>query len=364
MKILRIYTKLPPLRGGMEKHILKLTQYQLKSNHDVKIFYNDGERITSNDEKICKIKLYKLKPQAIGLIIFYGMILLKVSLRKQEYDVIHIHGDWSSLLFVRLLRKRTNAKLVVLTLHDQLTPKYTHQKLLPQLIQNIDLILSTGYDTANELEKLSGKNVLVQPSGIDKVFFERFKKNFRNNRFTVVTVANLFPKKNIELILDIAKVLNDLRFIVVGEGGHRDALEYVVKKYKIRNVKFVGFKNTEDVRRIYMLSDCYLLTSHAEGTPTSALEAVACGLPIISSNAGGLGNIIKENINGFIINDFIKELYVEKIKFVKNNMNFRKKVYERNVALAQSYRWDNVGRKITDIIEKKLSEQALLRLNE
>ena len=247
MKILRIYTKLPPLLGGMEKHIFQLTKYQLQNNF-VKVFYNDGDAISKNDEKICKLKVYKMKPQFLGMTLFYIKIVFKLIFKKEQFDIVHIHGDWSSLLFVKLLKKLTNTKFMVLSLHDQLTPKYTHQKLLPKLVQDVDLIFSTGYDTAKELEKLSGKKVIVQPSGINEIFFEKFDKKFDNNIFTIVTVANLFPKKNIELILDIAKELKKFRFIIVGDGTHREVLETKIEQENISNIELVGFKKPEEVR--------------------------------------------------------------------------------------------------------------------
>lgn len=357
MKILRIYTKLPPLKGGMEKHIYNLTKLQIRDNHFVKVFFNDGEEISQNDEKICKLKLHRLKPQIIGFFIFYFLIVFKLLLKKQKFDIIHIHGDWSSLLFIKLLKKFTNAKLVVLSLHDQLTSKYNHQKLLPKLVQDVDLIFSTGYDTANELEKLSGKKVIVQPSGINEIFFQEFEKSFESKSFTVITVANLFPKKNIEFVLKIAQELKECRFVVVGEGTHREVLENIIQENKITNVELVGFKTPEQVREYYQKSDCYLLTSFAEGTPTSALEAMACGLPIVSSNAGGLGNIVKEKENGFIIDNFDKNKYIEKINFLKNNRNLIERIFKNNRCLSQNFKWINVAENITRNIEKVLNEK-------
>ena len=354
MKILRNYTKLPPLKGGMENHISHLSKIQLKNNHIIKVFFNDGESISKNDEKVCKLKLHRFRPQFIGMIIFYFLITLKLLFKKQQFDIIHIHGDWSSLLFVKILKKLTNAKIVVLSLHDQLTQKYTHQKLLPKLVQDVDLIFSTGYDTANELEKLSSKKVIVQPSGINEIFFEKFAKQYENERFTIVTVANLFPKKNIELVLEIAQELPACKFVIVGEGTHRIILESIIKSNSISNVELVGFKSAVEVREYYQQSDCYLLTSFAEGTPTSSLEAMACGLPIISSNAGGLGNIVKENENGFILDDFDKKRYVKRINLIKDDVNLRVKMFETNVLLAKNYTWDNVARHITQIMEKTL----------
>ena len=282
------------------------------------------------------------------------LITLKLLFKKQQFDIIHIHGDWSSLLFVKILKKLTNAKIVVLSLHGQLTQKYTHQKLLPKLVQDVDLIFSTGYDTANELEKLSSKKVIVQPSGINEIFFEKFAKQYENESFTIVTVANLFPKKNIELVLEIAQELPACKFVIVGEGTHRIILESIIKSNSISNVELVGFKSAVEVREYYQQSDCYLLTSFAEGTPTSSLEAMACGLPIISSNAGGLGNIVKENENGFILDDFDKKRYVKRINLIKDDVNLRVKMFETNVLLAKNYTWDNVARHITQIMEKTL----------
>jgi glycosyltransferase involved in cell wall biosynthesis len=134
-------------------------------------------------------------------------------------------------------------------------------------------------------------------------------------------------------------------------------LEKAVEENKITNVELVGFKTPEQVREYYQKSDCYLLTSFAEGTPTSALEAMACGLPILSSNAGGLGNIVKEKENGFIIDNFDKNKYIEKINFLKNDRNLREKIFENNRCLAQNYKWNNVAENITKNMEKVLNEK-------
>lgn len=358
MKILRLYPQLPPIKGGMEKHIYELSKYQINQNNYVVNLYNSGERIDKNSKKIFSFfNLQKIKRTTIELIVYYIGVIIYLIFKKQQFDIIHIHGDWSSLLFVKILKKLTNTKLVVLSLHDQLTGKYTHQKLLPKLVKDIDLIFSTGYDTANELEKLSGKKVIVQPSGISEIFFEEFEKKYENDRFTIVTVANLFPKKNIELVLEIAKELKECKFVIVGDGTHRSVLENIINIQNISNVELVGFKSAVEVREYYRQSDCYLLTSFAEGTPTSALEAMACGLPIVSSNAGGLGNIVKEYENGFGIDDFDKSRYIQMLQLLRNDVDLRKKMFEINRTLAQHYRWDNVAQNITNKMKEALNEK-------
>jgi len=75
---------------------------------------------------------------------------------------------------------------------------------------------------------------------------------------------------------------------------------------------------------------------------------MACGLPVISSNAGGLNNIIKEYINGFIIDSFSINLFVDKLRLVKRDPGLRKNMFINNVELAKKYKWESVAKNITD----------------
>ncbi len=356
MNILRIYTKLPPLKGGMEKHIFHLSREQIGQGHHVKVMFNDGEKITSADEKIGYFKLYKIRPQALGVILFYSLVAIRFLFHRQSYDVVHIHGDWSALLFATMIKKLVSAKCVVFSIHGGITQRFAHQHLLPKLLRQTDLIFSTGYDTAQEITKLTGREVHVQPSGISDVFFEPFDKNFDFQRFTVVTVANLFAVKNIELVFEIAKRLKECDFVIIGDGPEKKRLQDLLKKEKINNVTLAGFKTAPEVREYYRKSDCYLLTSFAEGTPTSALEAMACGLPIVSSNAGGIGHIVKEYQNGFVLNDFDPDRYADKIKRLKDDPKMRKNIFHSNSLLAQKYKWKNVADRITAMMRSKLDE--------
>ena len=363
MKIGRFYLQLPPCKGGMEKHVYELTKFQSKK-YKTYIFFVKGNNLNFLNTK-CNIKcgflkyIYLIKrPIFIRYIFFNLCVINKLLFHKQQFDVIHIHGDWSSLIFVKILKKLTKAKVVIFSLHDQLKNKFTHKKLLPKLVQNVDLIFATGYEAAKQLEKLSGKKVIVQPSGVNEIFFKEFDKKFDNDIFTIVTVANLLPKKNLDFVLDIAKECPSFQFVIIGDGPKRKSLNLRIKKEKINNVKLLGFKTPHEIREYYQKSDVFLLTSFEEGTPTSALEAITCGLAIVSSNAGGLCNIVKDNINGFVIKDFDKNKFVEKINFLYKNKELRKKIFENNKELSKNYSWEHVAYHITKLTELKLHEKT------
>jgi len=109
-------------------------------------------------------------------------------------------------------------------------------------------------------------------------------------------------------------------FLIVGEGSEKERLQKKAIEKRIHNVKLLGFRNFTEIKDLYAQSNCYLHTSFAEGTPTSVLEAMACGLPIVSSNAGGLNHIIEEDEHGFIINDFDKDKFIKKLSEIKKNI--------------------------------------------
>ncbi len=344
MRILRLYTRLPPLPGGMENHIAQLTREQIKLGHEVSIYFNQGSCVTSNDIQITKLPLFKIKPQFIGLLIFHFLVLIRVLMNRDKFDIVHIHGDWSSLVFSKLIKMFVRADKVIITIHDQISNKLLQQKALAVGLRFVDIIFTTGYEAANQLEKLTSKKIIVQPSGVNEIFFSDFNRNFENEKFTVVTVANLLPKKNIELILEIAKTLKEFKFILVGDGNHRKVLENIIQRNNIDNVELVGFKSAEIVRKYYYESDCYLLTSLSEGTPTSILEAMACGLPIVSSNAGGVKSILgKHNCVAELSN---QHQFIDCLSKFSVNARSRRDVSVKNRMQSKKYAWKNVAENI------------------
>jgi glycosyltransferase involved in cell wall biosynthesis len=355
MKILRLYYKLPPMKGGMEKHIYFLTKFQNISD-EVTIFFNQGDAISSNDEKILPwIKLYKIKPLFVGVFIFYFFIIFKLLFSRKKFDSIHIHGDWSTLVFIQIIKKLTQSKVVSFTSHGIITNNFQHSKLLPMTLKNVDLIFTTGHESAEVLQKLVNKKVIVQPSGIISVFFEPpFFEPSNNTKFQVITVANLVPVKNLILVVEIAREMSDIDFLIVGEGTEKSTLLKSIQNYGLDNIKLVGYKTPNEIKKIYDVSNCFLLTSVAEGTSTAVLEAMACGLPIISSNAGGLDKIIVNDVNGVIINNFDKNNFIVAIDRIKEDNNLRDTISNNNRKLAENFRWEMVANRITQLVKETL----------
>jgi len=344
MKILRLYTRLPPLPGGMENHIAQLTKEQIHLGHEVVIYFNKGNNVSSNDVQVSKLPLHKLKPQFIGILLFYFCAYIKLLTKRQKFDLIHIHGDWSSLIFSNLIKKIVGAEKIFFSIHDELSSNFFSKKALSLLLGNTDLIFASGYSLASQLNKITKKKIIVQPSGVKTIFFKRIEKVFNHNSFQVITTASLVKKKNLSLVLDIAKALPLVNFIIVGEGPEKKYLLGRINYEDITNVQVLGYKTPDELLVLYQVSDIFMITSLREGTPTAMLEAMACGLPIITSGAGGVKRIL-EPYND-IVNKNNKESYVASISELIKDVGIMRVTSKHNIERSQLFSWKNIAKKI------------------
>lgn len=354
MRILRIYNRYPPMPGGMEKHIFYLTQEQRK-NHYVKVIFNEGEAQSEFDVKIGSFPYGRIKPAFVGVFLFYFNVLFEILKKREKFDVIHIHGDWSSLVFAKVVKKITNAKVVLFSIHDKLRTKKLYNKLMSHFLKNVGHVLSTGYEAGSQIRSLmKDKEVTVQPSGVSQIFFEVPEGREMQKEIDIVTVANINPKKNIEFVVDLAKNNKEFSFVVIGFGPLYSSIKDKIQKLGLDNIKMLGAMSAVEIRGILDKSSCFLLTSFEEGTPTAILEAMVRGLPIVTSDAGGIQNIIKNNENGFVLNRFSVEDYSEKLRMILKDKDLYNNMRKNNMAVSENFGWNKVAERITKITESVL----------
>jgi len=335
------------MKGGMEKHIKYLTEYQLNMGYEVNLFFNHGDRLSSGDVRILKaVKLYRIRPQFLGILIFYLAIICYLMVKPRYFDILHIHGDWNSFLWAGILKKITRSKKIMLSFHGS-TESYGRVKkfLLSQTVSKTNLVFCTGYNSFELLKWHPG--AVFQPSGVDAVFFGSSKLT-KNTKTTVITVSRLEKIKNLETVLEIAKMLPELDFIIAGEGSCRQKLEKTVKKEGIKNVGMTGQLDKYQLADHLNSSHIFLLTSFEEGTPTAALEAMAAGLALVVSNAGGIKAIIESGVNGFIIDQPTDvAAFTRAIKSMIADKSELSKIQVENKQLAENFHWKVVGERIT-----------------
>jgi len=134
------------------------------------------------------------------------------------------------------------------------------------------------------------------------------KRSERANHLRVVTVARLNPMKGHRYALAAVRALRDagveIHYVIVGGGDHRAELEQKVAELDLqKNITFAGTLGEEDVTSELMRADAFVLPSvgHGEAWPVSVMEAMACGLPVVSTIIGATPEMITPEVDGLLV---------------------------------------------------------------
>lgn len=157
-----------------------------------------------------------------------------------------------------------------------------------------------------------------------------FRKKY-GDRLNVVTVSRLVPVKNIELQLQTAQLLRssfpNLCWHIVGDGPLRKKLvEQVTDLQLEHHVIFHGYKTGEALIPFFSQTDCFVLTSFSEGWGMAVIEAAAAGLPIVMTDVGCAGEVIKDDESGVILQKHTPAALAEVLRTVLGDPELRSRL--------------------------------------
>lgn len=142
----------------------------------------------------------------------------------------------------------------------------------------------------------------------------------RPEGFLIVTVGRLVPWKHIDQIILTLKSLPEVSLVVVDDGPLRTELEaLVVSENLSERVSFVGRLPREEVMGWVAASDLFVLNSSYEGLSYLLVEAMALGTPVIATNVGGNPELVRDGVDGRLINAGDTEMLVRTIRSLKDN---------------------------------------------
>jgi len=182
---------------------------------------------------------------------------------------------------------------------------------------------------------------------------EKFKGQFRrelglNDRMILIGVlARLAPIKNHKLFLESASKMKDdqVRFLIIGDGELRQNLEDYAAALGIADkVIFTGFRN--DLEKIYADLDISVISSLNEGLPFSVIESMAAGVPVVSTDVGGIRELIDDGIDGFVIPLGDADALADKWRLLISDENLRHEFAAR--AKEKAYPYFDYRRMVSD----------------
>ena len=293
-----------------------------------------------------------------------------------EYDVIH---DNQSLAYELLFFQKK--KPLVTTIHHPISMDLAYQlqstndfflkllmrrwhsflvmqKFVSKRLKKIVVPSNSSMeDIKNEFQVDENKMERVM-NGIDlNVFYPDSK--VQKNPFKLVTVASAdVPLKGLDYLLealsDLVKIYPDISLSVIGEqkkGGHTERL---IKKLNLeKRVNFFSNLTQEDLRKTYCEAELAIIPSLYEGFGFAAIEAMACGVPLISTSGGALPEVIKDT--GIIISPKnAKEIY-NSIDFLLSSPDKAKELSIKALRRANSkFSWETIAKKLEKVYFKEI----------
>lgn len=237
-------------------------------------------------------------------------------------------------------------------------------------------------DMLKQLFKLPEQQLeLFYENGIPKTFLQPQSRQSEpaDRRINLIFVGRLVPYKCADLVIEaigrLEKTLQDrISLTIVGDGSEKAKLETSVKDLGLEDVvQFTGWIDHQKTSEYYKQSDIFCFPSIREFGGAVVLEAMACGLPCIVVNNGGIGEYVTES-TGFKIEPISKEYVIQemanKIEVLVNNQQLRSSMSGAAVTRAQEFEWEAKAKKIVALYgelasaqqpEQRLGQQPLPR---
>jgi len=271
---------------------------------------------------------------------------LKKVIEKGKYDIVHCHTPTAAAItrLVCMKCRKKNDLRVFYTAHGFHFYKgaplknwiiyYPVEKLCSYFTDKLITINQEDYNLAKK--KMKAKEICHVPGvGIDISRFKDVKVERHVKRreigvpedcFLLLSVGELNENKNHQIIIKaLAKLKNpDIHYIIAGVGDKKDYLIELAKKLAVsEQVHLLGYRN--DIPELNYSADVFCFPSMREGLGLAAIEAMACGLPIIAAENRGTREYVRNGSNGFICRFNDVDGFAEKIQTLYNAPEMAKK---------------------------------------
>lgn len=264
-------------------------------------------------------------------------------IKKHSLEIIHVHDLKTTLL--GFLLKVLNPKIKIMhTAHGWIVSSKTDhlkQKLQYQLLKFYPLHIAVSNATKGLMvdSGIKPDSIKVLYNSIDTDFWNRENNtsairdefNISDDSMIVGTVGRLSREKDLPTFFKVAnKILEKFpktRFLIIGDGkdGIVNELRLLSKEMGIeQSIIFTGHRT--DLLNIYLSFDVFLMTSITEGLPNTALEAMALEVPVVSTNVGGVPELVEDVVTGFLCDKGDVITISDKVIELLGNSELRKKI--------------------------------------
>lgn len=262
-------------------------------------------------------------------------------MKKKDIHIVRTH-KYRASLYGRIAALLARIPVVITSVHGNYRKDLRlERKIANKILSNVtDRIVAVSESIKQDIlryDKIEPLKVIVINNGVDTTKFNPEGK-FRNirrefsisdNEIIIGFIGRFVPAKGLEYLIDAFSLLNrelkNIKLLMVGEGSLLSSLKEKVQENGI-NEKVIFTGKRYDIPDILSAIDVFVMPSLAEGLPNSLLEAMAMGKPVIATSVGGIPELIKDRLNGFLIPPGNSESLVASIKMLATDKHLASKI--------------------------------------
>jgi colanic acid/amylovoran biosynthesis glycosyltransferase len=283
------------------------------------------------------LNVFKFGKEAASLSLFYRVMWF-LDMGMAEYDIVHCHfgirGNFGALLKgLDVIKGKLLTTFYGYDISSQV--RQYGKGLYAILFEQADAILAISERMKEQLIQMgcSKQKIFVHRLGVDTGKFQPAPRHRSDNgRVKLLTIARLVEKKGVEYsIRAVAKVLKNyphIEYDIVGDGPLRTDLEHLIRALAVdSNIKLLGWKKQEAIINVLKNADILLAPSvtaengDQEGTPTVIIEALARGLPVVSTTHSAIPEVVQHGITGFLVPERDVDGLADRLVYLIENRN-------------------------------------------
>ncbi len=244
-----------------------------------------------------------------GFFYFTEALMLGRWMRAHDLRHLHVHCA-TNAANVALVLKHTLDLGLSITVHGPDEFYDIAGQQLEEKIEAADFMVCIGRFTRSQLMKLTPNRLWgkfsVCPLGVDSRRYMPRQRPPGDRPFTLLCVGSLTPAKGQAVLVEAAARLKewgrDFRVVLAGAGPDEAELRSSVRRLGLSDlVEFAGDLNQDEVQARYGQADAFVLPSFAEGAPVTLMEAMASGLPCVTTRITGIPEVIRDGVDGLLV---------------------------------------------------------------
>jgi len=354
MKIAILVHSFPPCWvGGTEIATYNIAKRLGELGNEVHVI-TELDDVLDSDEGFSIHRFPLKRVKILGYIYFWLRIL--PFLKKLDPDVIHCQGI---VMGIPVFFKWWYHKPVIVYHRDNILDQSMEKYFSKPVLKRADTVIALTDYMKKRMLSVEEREILVINNGIDLDEFPPYSRKQVREKLgwdledvILINVGRLEKIKGTDYLIDAMRILKEnkiqVKLIIVGDGKLKKDLEREVKKQQL-NIEFMGNNIHERALEYLLASDIFILPSLSEGFPNVCLEAMAAGLSIVTTDIGGMSEIVDGN--GFLVKPENPEEIARAVQKLVEDQDLREELGKKGKLKVKNYEFKRIVREIEEVYE-------------